>query len=383
MANARARRGTSWYNRAMARLLLALAMVAPLLACKDAAPADDDANHGGGGAGGSAGAGPSGGQGGAGGSGGGCADDLPVDDDAPSTLSATGLYSDIGRKQLAPRVRPFTPQFELWSDGADKARWIYLPECDGVIDTSTMDDWSLPVGTRLWKEFSVNGQRIETRLLARTGPGPDDFLFTSYLWSEDGADAARVPDGQPNALGTEHDVPAEDVCFRCHGSHGKGGGRPSRALGFSALQLAHAGDGATLTTLADEGRLSSPPPTLVVAVPGDPVAQAALGYLHANCGHCHNDTVDRVPQVELELWLPFEVSSVTESPAFVTTVGVPNAIFNDPTVSARIAPGNPEESSVWFRMAERGNNAQMPPVGSERTDPAGLAALHAWIGSLP
>ena len=74
----------------------------------------------------------------------------------------------------------FTPQFELWSDQADKSRWVYVPECD-AIDTSDMDDWSLPVGTRLWKEFVVDGKRVETRLLERIGAGPHDFVFAAYV----------------------------------------------------------------------------------------------------------------------------------------------------------------------------------------------------------
>lgn len=364
-------------------MLLPLVALFLQLACTDdPLPVDDEGAVGGGGAGAAGGFGGEAlGGGGAGGQP--CADSLAVDEVAPEMLSATGLFADIANKEIAASVRPFVPQYTLWSDGADKARWIYLPECDGAIDTSDENDWSFPVGTRLWKEFSVGGARIETRLIERIGAGPQDFIFTSYLWNAGETEAVRVPDGQVDALGTNHDVPSEDTCHRCHGSHAKGGGRPSRALGFSALQLGHDGEGVTLSALAAEGVLSDAPSATAFTAPGDAVARAALGYLHANCGHCHNSTADRVPQIDLDLWLDTGVTTVEASAAYVTTVGVPNAIFNDPTMSARIAPGDFQHSSVWFRMSQRNNNAQMPAVGSEAVDPVGTAAIEAWIGSLP
>lgn len=361
-----------------------LPLFAVLFACGgDPLPADDDgAVVGGGGSGGTGGSG--GDATGGGGSGGQrCVDSLAVDEIAPETLGATGLYADIAAKTIAPYVQPFAPQYELWSDGATKARWIYLPECEGVIDTSDENDWSFPVGTRLWKEFSVGGARIETRLIERIGPGPQDFIFTAYLWDAGETEATRVPGGRVDALGTGHDVPSEDTCHRCHGSHGKGGGRPSRALGFSAVQLGHDGAGVTLGALAAAGLVTDPPSATSYAAPGDAIEGAALGYLHANCGHCHNSTADRVPQIDLNLWLDTSVTTVETSAAYLTTVGVPNTIFNDPSVSARIAPGDFQESSVWFRMSQRNNNAQMPAVGTEAVDPQGMAAIEAWIGSLP
>src|SRR5688572_13510665 len=80
------------------------------------------AGGGAGGLGGSAGAASGGGGSAAGGGGSagaaGCSPAVPIDGSTPALLSQTGLYSDIAQKTLAPYVRPFQPQFELWSDGA-------------------------------------------------------------------------------------------------------------------------------------------------------------------------------------------------------------------------------------------------------------------------
>ena len=308
---------------------------------------------------------------------------MPVREDAlPTLLSETGLYNDIGSKEINPAVSAFTPRFQLWSDGADKSRWAYIPECE-VVDTSDMNDWRFPVGTRFFKEFSVDGKRIETRLIERIGDGPRDFAYASYQWNDNETEAHRVDeDGLEDAGGTQHDIPSKSACLRCHGTYARGGGRPSRALGFSALQLSHEDSEVTLDTLVSDGRLSDPP-TVTIDVPGDPVTVAALGTLHANCGNCHNDTTDGLPQVDLSLWLDVNLDSVEQSATWRTAVGQPNITFNDQHVSARIAPGLPDESAVLYRMKQRGNNAQMPPLASETPDADGIAAVQAWVESLP
>jgi len=303
------------------------------------------------------------------------------EDSLPTLLSESGLYADIATKAIDSAVLGFTPQFELWSDGADKSRWVYIPECD-IIDSADMNDWTLPVGTRLWKEFAVDGARIETRLIERIGTGARDFAYVSYQWNADETEAERVPpEGVTDANETDWDIPSQSACLRCHGEYALGGGRPSRALGFSALQLSHDGSALTLDQLVEAGDLSEAPKASL-AVPGDEITQQALGYLHANCGNCHNATKNGVPHVDLDLWLQVETDSVEASAAWQTAVDQPAVLFNDQHVSGRIVPGDPDASAVLYRMGQRGNTAQMPPLATATVDTEGLAAVQAWIESL-
>src|SRR5262245_59299053 len=98
----------------------------------------------------------------------------PVDDAAvselPERLTQTGLYAAGTTEDIAPDVHFFRPRFELWSDGALKRRFIWLPP-GAQVDTSDMDSWQLPVGTKLWKEFTRDDVRVETRLLQRQAHG--------------------------------------------------------------------------------------------------------------------------------------------------------------------------------------------------------------------
>src|SRR5206468_4354814 len=61
----------------------------------------------------------------------------------PSRLSETGLFAEVSTDTLASGVRAYRPAFELWSDGATKRRWIWLPG-QARIDTKDMDNWSFP-----------------------------------------------------------------------------------------------------------------------------------------------------------------------------------------------------------------------------------------------
>lgn len=299
----------------------------------------------------------------------------PVDASAwAPRLSETGLYASIADGTLAEHVQPYTPNFPLWTDGAEKKRWFYLPP-GSTIDTTDPDDWRYPVGTKFWKEFGRDGVRIETRLLEKVGPGDEAWAAIAYLWNEDQSDAIAVPQGVNDTHGTTHDVPAAPLCAGCHD------GRASRVLGFSAIQLGGTTTDPTLSRLVAAGRLSHPLPANL-QVPGDDNTREALGYLHANCGHCHNS--DR-PVVgtercydpengELNLWLSTNALGRPEDTAAYQTV-----------VRGGLAdPSDPEDSWLMQAIDGRGEPwlSRMPPVGVEQLDPTVRPLLQAWIATL-
>ena len=291
----------------------------------------------------------------------------------PARLSETGLYMDVGADTLAPGVVPYRPAFELWSDGASKRRWISLPP-GTRIDTTDMDSWQFPEGTKLWKEFARDGVRIETRLLERIGPRDGDWTTMAYLWNDANTEASAVPDGIEDARATSHDVPAANECAGCHG------GRPARVLGFSAIQLS--GDELPGTLTLDElvrRDLLTEPPAGRLELQADPDARAALGYLHANCGHCHNQqrpprSGERCfdPENKLDFLLRAgELGDVTHTATYRTAVG------------EAIKRGDPGGSDVVKRMNRRGRfPPSMPPLASELVDEQGVAVVQAWIRGL-
>jgi hypothetical protein len=303
----------------------------------------------------------------------------------PPALTDTGLYCDVGQLALAPGIDGYVPAYEGWSDGAEKTRWIQLPS-GSKIDTSDPDNWSFPVGTRLWKEFKYIGKRVETRFITRFGAGPDDFLYAAYRWNADETAAVLVPDGgvadvapiaaDPGA--PLHDIPSAGACKSCHG------GLPAHVLGLSAIQASHEAGGLSLAALVVQDRVTVAP-AFTDAVPGDPVEQAALGYLNANCGHCHNDTPTGVTYPRFVLRIRVGDTSAAMTHVHATAVNVLHTWLGAPAEVGRyrVRGGNAEDSELYFRTGVRVPGQQMPPIGTEVPDARGHALLKQWIDRLP
>jgi len=306
-----------------------------------------------------------------------------------TTLTETGVYADLQSRTLADGLRSFAPSFVLWADGADKQRWLALPR-GSQIDTSDMNRWQLPIGTRAVKEFSLNGVPLETRLVERYGAGRDDYWMGAFVWRQDQSDADFVEAGQEDVLGTAHDAPSQERCPTCHN------GEPGRYLGVSALQLSSSersaeladdggppGEAWTLESLGAEQRLSDPPPPGTrYAPPGDESTAAALGYLHANCGHCHNPRGTSWPDTQMLLRLSVDESAPEDSGLFQSVVGQALQYYRAESGTLRVMPGEPDSSALIQRMEVRGPKEQMPPLASEEIDPDGVLAIRRWIAEL-
>src|SRR4029079_13115509 len=90
----------------------------------------------------------------------------------------------------AAGVIPYEVNAALWSDGAEKQRFVGLP--DGAMITHNSDgDWDLPIGSVAMKTFSVGGKRVETRLFMRHDDG--GWAGYTYEWNDDGRDATLLP----------------------------------------------------------------------------------------------------------------------------------------------------------------------------------------------
>jgi hypothetical protein len=315
---------------------------------------------------------------------------------ARELLSQTGLFADIATETLGERVVAFAPQFQLWTDGATKRRWLHIPDGE-QIDSSDIDEWEFPIGTKVWKEFSRDGIRVETRLIEKLPPeraseGFEGWLSIAYVWNDEQSDALAAPLGQLNAKGTEHDVPDQEACGRCHDM------RVDKPLGVSAVQLNHTGEGATLQSLLDTGWLSEAP-TVDLTVPGDEQVRQVLGYLHANCGHCHRARAPVNNRVQsLRLWLESDaLGSVEQTEAFQALVNQYSESGQGSVNPYRVVGGDPDSSELLRRITIRQGSTEldgamlegidaddvpMPPLGTELPDESAIGLVRSWILSL-
>jgi hypothetical protein len=303
-------------------------------------------------------------------------------DGAPTDLRCTGLYADFGSKTLSPRARAFAPAVTFWSDGAEKERWVDLP--DGAqIDSASMDDWKYPVGTKVWKQFRVAGRLVETRFMQKVRA--DRWVQGAYVWSPDQATATLQTEGATVDLGggNTYLVPKSSECNDCHK------GRKDKLLGFEPISIGQAGaTGLTLAALAAEGKLTVPPAQTTVTIADDGTGHAAdaLAWMHVNCGtSCHTGTSTATAYgTGLRLRIGWE--EITSKPPAQwelvrSTVGIP---VKSPKWAGevRIAAGDPSASVVLRLLGQRGDE-QMPPIATRVVDDKGKAAVEAWIAAMP
>jgi hypothetical protein len=315
---------------------------------------------------------------------------IDADPNNPPTLMDTGLCIDAACTQIAGGIKVYKPQFELYSDGASKKRWIYLPP-GTKIDTTDMDFWQFPVGTKLWKEFTHDNVRVETRLVMRIGNSDPakDWFYVAYVWNQSQDATTAEPFGYPDANGTTHDVPSRTSCKTCHDNT-----QPSRVLGFSAIELDWDNPNADeldLKSLVDASLLTNPPTTGMTAgsyfpVPGNTTERSALGYMHANCGHCHNPTskvfIDNGVVMQLRLTVG-TLGSVAATLPYTTAVGLDGTTSGINGVKKLVTAGMPAQSQVTLRFESTSTTLKMPAVGVEVMDPAGDSILRNWITNLP
>jgi mono/diheme cytochrome c family protein len=168
-------------------------------------------------------------------------------------------------------------------------------------------------------------------------------------------------------------------------------------LGFSALQLSpdrdplapHADRTAGLVDLRQlvaRGLLSKLPKEFLTHPPriaaASPAERAALGYLHGNCGNCHND---EGPLAVLDMTLAQRVAAPAPDAVLRSIVGVQSQFVpaGAPAGALRLAPGHLGASVIAARMSSRNPLEQMPPLGTSAVDRDAVALVARWIESLP
>ena len=184
----------------------------------------------------------------------------------------------------------------------------------------------------------------------------------TYRWNEAGTDADLV------------DAPAE----RCATCHHAGAGY---VLGVNARQLARA-DASPLERWARAGiftrrnarRLDVRAEDLVVTPLAGPtaneatIAARARSYLDVNCAPCHRG---QTASFSAEIGTP--TGDLVDRPVR-NGFGLPRARL--------IAPGSPERSLLWHRLASTAPGIAMPPARTE-PDPAGVTIVEGWIRAMP
>jgi len=302
-----------------------------------------------------------------------------INDTIPANLIDTGCMSAADPTQPAAGLIPYAPNAPFWSDGAQKERWMALP--DGQTITIQNDgDWSFPNGTVLVKNFRLGSRLIETRLFMRHPNG--NWGGYTYQWNAAQTAATLVKGGlitNVNPPGQDWIYPSEAQCLQCHTN------AAGRSLGLETAQLnsnltypATGRNANQLATLNAIGMFSTPLTQQPSALPAyvDPygssgtLTERARAYLHTNCSQCHRPSGGTPSNMDLRFSTAIASTNTCNATPVSGDLGISGARL--------IVPGNPGASLIYVRMSRRDLH-QMPPLASNLVDTAGAALIQSWI----
>ena len=300
-------------------------------------------------------------------------------DGYPRTLSEYGFFSETAAHMPVPGVYAYRLNTPLYSDGAEKLRFMLLP----IGDKFTASDEGLidfPVGTALIKTFAFgegeDRRLIETRVLLHRESG---WVALPYVWNAEQTDAtlalagARIDLTTPNGEAISYRVPNKNQCKECHAVDGE-----VVPIGPKARNLSQE----FLAGLVQWGALDTVPQgadQLPLWEDRDQASaeDAARAYLDVNCAHCHRPGAT-ASNSGLDLrWEQDDPKAlgVMKRPVAAGR-GAGSHLFD-------VVPGKPDQSILLHRMLSNEPGVAMPELGKATVDEEGTEAVRRWIAEMP
>lgn len=296
----------------------------------------------------------------------------------PPTLSQFGFFAGAPDRP-APGLIPYRLRSALFSDYANKDRWIVLPP-GGQMQANGDGLLTFPVGTAIIKSFGYQQadgsyRTIETRLLLHRASG---WVALPYIWRADGSDAdlrlagGRVPvtftDPAGDVRTISYAVPNRNQCLNCHQLNGT-----MTPIGPQLRNLDFAPAHRTQVIGADWSRATLPRWDDAAA----PLEGRARAYLDINCAHCHRAGGSANNS---GLYLDYEQRDLSAL-----------GLYRRPVAAGRgsggrdydIAPGHADRSIMTYRMDSTDPGVAMPELGRATVHREGVALIRDWINAMP
>lgn len=309
----------------------------------------------------------------------------PVNDAAitgaafPSVLSEYGFFQDGRAQEPAARVYPYALNTPLWSDGADKLRFVYLP--DGTrMEADGEGLFKFPVGAAIIKTFAfgegVDRRLIETRVLLHR---KDGWVALPYRWNAEQTDAAlaiaggRIDLTTPAGEAISYAIPNKNQCKTCHSKDGQVIPIGPKARNLSVKWMGDMLAAGALDRLPPGGATM---PVWAGYTEQSPAAPFARAYLDVNCAHCHQPG-GGTSNSGLDLrWEQADAHAI--------------GVMKRPVAAGRgagghdfsILPGAPDASILLYRMDSNDPGIAMPELGRSSVDRQGVAVVRRWIAEM-
>jgi uncharacterized repeat protein (TIGR03806 family) len=316
--------------------------------------------------------------------------------DIPARLSGYGAFEEPLSKMIPGKnTYLYDVNAPLFSDYADKNRFIYLP--DGAKMTySDTEVFDFPDGAIIFKFFSYKTRDadanqpediVETRVLIKRNGKWEAY---PYVWDMDQKDAYLHIAGFERTVTIEHlndkpellsySIPDKNQCKSCHELN-----KILVPIGVTARQLNRKnsmhGEN-QLNWWINHGLLTGTvskanwPQLSNWEDHTNTLELRARAYLESNCAHCHR------PQGPARNSALNLLASETNPAAFGIGKTPVAAGKGSGGLKYDIVPGAPNESILLYRMKSTEPGIMMPELGRKIAHQEGVELISEWIKSL-
>lgn len=298
-------------------------------------------------------------------------------------------------KNLEPTfgVIPYTLNSTLFSDYAQKKRFLWMPNNAKASYINEDEVLDFPIGTILIKNFYYTNvlpenqaKHIETRLMIRK---QDGWIFANYVWNNEQTDAFLDMNGSSIDLqwmqnetvkSVQYRIPSDAECHTCHKvtETAKPIGPKPRNLNLTFAY--NDGTANQLDKLVNVGYLENTLPTTIAKTPdyndtNESLELRTRAYLDINCAHCHSEET-HCSYRPLRLDYPS-----TENPINMGVCVDPDTDLGL-GLGPIIKPGDPRNSVLHFRLSSIEPSNRMPLLSRNIVHTEGVDLIEAWINSL-
>ena len=295
-------------------------------------------------------------------------------------------------------VIPYRPTSELFTDYAEKKRFIWLPAGKKATYVNDGSILNLPIGAALIKNFYYNKVQpnnttvlLETRIMIRKSDG---WIFAEYVWNEEQTDAYLQTNSSQKLISWKDEsniirtvtykIPSTVTdCKRCHGSINNNLVHPLaiKPQNLNSTFNYNTGSKNQLRKLIEVGYLENNLPNYIESVVdykdiSKPLEIRVRSYFDSNCAHCH---VDGGEANSFELRFAFNQTTSQENMG-ISVQAQHQLTGYDGRIIYR---GNYSQSILHYRInTETDNFYIMPPLGRSLRDEKATKLVEDWISSL-
>lgn len=315
----------------------------------------------------------------------------------PQKLSEWNFFKDLKSLTPHPHVIPYDINTPLFSDYAEKARFIYVPKGSKIIYNDT-SFFHFPDESVLIKNFfyykdvrnpELGKKIIETRLLYKKN---GSWIPLTYQWNETQTDAEMIYAGNYvpvqwiDAKGVtqkiEYRIPNLNQCKSCHENQGIIQPIGIKAKHLNKNFLYEHGEENQLSYWLKKNILENLPKQSIIPRlvnfedTTKSLEERARAWLDINCAHCHNP---KGPAATSGLFLNSEENHPTQLGIMKSPIAAGKGTGGR---SFDIVPGKPQESILYYRLSTNEPGEMMPELGRTIVHKESLKLIHDWIFSL-